>query len=669
MTRPPGKRDAAGAGHGRFRVGPWEVLPRRNLLRRGSERRRLEPLVMDLLVRLARSPGEVVGRDELFREVWEGRVVGDEALTRAVSALRKALGDDARRPRFVETVPKRGYRLVARPEETGAPGPSSAPGRRSRAAAALGLVGLIVLASFAIAPVLPLSRIGSDQAPAPPVVPPVPLDPRPLTSLPGVESEPALSPSGDRVAFSCRAPGRSFDLCLQSLETDRVRRPAGGPLDELAPAWSPDGGSLAYARRSPSGGCSLWIVELRDETERRIGSCGAEGWPSLDWSPDGALLAVSARWVPEAPYRVALLSLADGGRRVLSGRPEGGGGGPADARFPAFSPDGRLLAWSRQEGNEARIRVAEVASGERVRDLAPQTGKIRGLDWSADGGRIVLSSNRDGSYRLWTVPADGGALRSLGGPRDAHLPAVGGRHGLLSFVGWRSEINLWLVPGDGSPVRRLFPSTRWDLAPALSPDGGRVAFVSHRSGSPEIWAGAVDDHSPIRLTRFGGAPVDHPSWSPDGERIVFEMRSDDGSRLWEVPVAGGAARPLVGAEAERGIERSSSSPWRRPVVIPAGFPVRIDPERGMVGEVELPAPFRRCCGVGFSERGDVVVSLVEGQESDLLLARWPSVPAPAPPLPFEEATLPASGLRAAHLVLRSIGPLGGLQPGRLPSAR
>jgi TolB-like protein/DNA-binding winged helix-turn-helix (wHTH) protein/Flp pilus assembly protein TadD len=100
-------------GNGSFRVGEWVVRPALNQLARGEAVTRLRPKVMDVLAHLAARPGEVISKDELLDAVWAKKFLGDTALSRAVFELREVFGDDPQHPRYIETIPKRGYRLVA----------------------------------------------------------------------------------------------------------------------------------------------------------------------------------------------------------------------------------------------------------------------------------------------------------------------------------------------------------------------------------------------------------------------------------------------------------------------------------------------------------------------------------------------------------------------------
>ena len=112
----PIARSEARAPHA-FRLGGWRIEPGLGRISTETTERVIEPKVMDVLVHLAARQGEVVSSDELIAFVWAGRPMGDNPVHRCVSILRRALGDDAHRPRYIGTIPKRGYRVVA-PVET-----------------------------------------------------------------------------------------------------------------------------------------------------------------------------------------------------------------------------------------------------------------------------------------------------------------------------------------------------------------------------------------------------------------------------------------------------------------------------------------------------------------------------------------------------------------------
>ena len=96
-----------------FRVGSWLVQPGLNIVSQNCTGTRLEPKVMEVLVCLASRAGEPVTKETILKTVWPETFVSDDVLTRSISELRRVFEDDAREPRFIETIPKRGYRLVA----------------------------------------------------------------------------------------------------------------------------------------------------------------------------------------------------------------------------------------------------------------------------------------------------------------------------------------------------------------------------------------------------------------------------------------------------------------------------------------------------------------------------------------------------------------------------
>ena len=106
-----------------FRLGELEVRPASNEIVAGGAVQRLRPLLMQLLLRLAAEPGQVVRRETLLAEAWPRRMVADEVLSRTIAELRTALGDEAKQARYIETLPKVGYRLIA-PVSRQQPAPS-----------------------------------------------------------------------------------------------------------------------------------------------------------------------------------------------------------------------------------------------------------------------------------------------------------------------------------------------------------------------------------------------------------------------------------------------------------------------------------------------------------------------------------------------------------------
>jgi DNA-binding winged helix-turn-helix (wHTH) protein len=110
-----------------FRLDGWLVEPSRNRLVKGTTAIRVRPQLIDVLTCLATRPGQVVSKSRLLSEVWCDRYVSETGIARCMAELRQLLADDAREPRIIETIPKRGYRLIARVEPLHAPAAIEAP--------------------------------------------------------------------------------------------------------------------------------------------------------------------------------------------------------------------------------------------------------------------------------------------------------------------------------------------------------------------------------------------------------------------------------------------------------------------------------------------------------------------------------------------------------------
>ncbi len=96
-----------------FKVGDWTVNPSLDQLSRDGRTKTVSPLVMAVVVYMAQRPGQLVTADELISEVWGGSIVSDRPVYQSLTRVRQALGDDSHNPRYIQTIPKKGYRLIA----------------------------------------------------------------------------------------------------------------------------------------------------------------------------------------------------------------------------------------------------------------------------------------------------------------------------------------------------------------------------------------------------------------------------------------------------------------------------------------------------------------------------------------------------------------------------
>lgn len=531
------------ADNGALYIGAWQVQPVLNEISGPEHTTRVEPKVMQVLLRLAEQPGEVVMREQLLDAVWPDVVVTDDVLTRSISELRKAFGDDARDPQVIETIPKAGYRLVA---------PVTHEEDRAEGEPVLGRSAswlqwpLVMLAGVVV---VGLAAVGywlwQPRAPVLPMGPP-----EPFTSYPGPEHWPALSPDATRIAFARQDPdGGGWDVYVKLVGADAVLPMAQGPGHAASPTWSPDGRFVAYIRYPEGGGCQIEQVPALGGPVQTVASCGANIYPDLALSPGGAWFAYSDRMTDQEAFRIYLLRpggrTADAQRHALTDPPPGVWGD----HDPTFSPDGTLLAFTRSLSEGQQDVYVVPTDGGSARRLTFDNRNVKGHTWTEDGAALVVASNRSGREQLWRVPVDGGDPTWVPvGDQGITFPTFAAGH--LAYRQMSFDTNIWRFDrnpaADTLSVRgTIVASTRWDLHPRLSPDGARLAFTSDRTGTFEVWIARRDGTVPRQLTRMGGPFTGTPRWSPDEQQIVFDSRPDGQADLYIIDTAGGQVQRLT----------------------------------------------------------------------------------------------------------------------------
>ena len=390
-----------------------------------------------------------------------------------------------------------------------------------------------------------------------------PLEPMravPLTSYPGIEGAGSFSPDGDRIAFwwNGEAPDDS-DIYIKLIGPGPPLRLTTDPAWDHSAAWSPDGRHIAFLRGQPEGmkKMGLYLVPALGGTERKLaetrGPATILQGTCLTWSPDGRWLAV-CDWADDSPgpLSVFLLAVDSGERRRLTRPPENSTAGDAS---PAFSPDGRTLAFARYGSGLA----SDLYLLDLDEDLTPKGEPRRRTFTEAtttspvftpDSRDIVFSSGPFAKPSLWRVPVSGsGSPERLPIGERGYFPRIS-RQGNLAYTTGEVDLDIYRVDlpmtdGATGAAVKLISSSRVDSGPRYSPDGDSIAFQSARSGSYEIWKCDRDGSNPVQLTSLGAPVTGRPHWAPDGKSIAFTSDVEGEFDVYVVNADGGAARRLT----------------------------------------------------------------------------------------------------------------------------
>jgi serine/threonine protein kinase/Tol biopolymer transport system component len=371
-----------------------------------------------------------------------------------------------------------------------------------------------------------------------------------LTSQPGAELFPSLSPDGQWIVYSGEGAGNR-DVYLQSVTGQTpINLTIDSPADDEQPAFSPDGERIAF--RSSRNGGGLFVMGRTGEAVRRVTQ---EGFNPA-WSPTGTELAyttVATEFRPQnEEQRGTLMVVPAGGglpRKLLD-----------RAMLPRWSPSGRRIAFSGGlRGVEGTSNIATVPSaGGAVVPVTRDAFLNWNPAWAPDGLHLFFASNRGGSMNIWRIAIDEASGEPRGEPEAITTPASFAAHLSVSADGrslaytavleTQNIEKLQLDPAKAEVIGDPMPVTtgsRFWANPDPSPDGSQVVFYSQVGPEGDLYVARSDGSRGLRQLT-DDRPIDRvPRWSPGGERIaMFSDRSGE-LHVWSISADGSELRQLT----------------------------------------------------------------------------------------------------------------------------
>jgi Tol biopolymer transport system component len=374
-----------------------------------------------------------------------------------------------------------------------------------------------------------------------------------VTSFPGAEGMPSLSPDGNFVVFTWRGIDTTepADVWVKAVDGDELRRLTNTPqFHEAMPAWSPDGRQIAYSRLTGIQSDGVFLVSPLGGPERKVAA--ESGSPA--WTPDGQSL-VMAGAIADGPG-IFQQVLETGARRRLTQSPAG-----FFDDFPKVSPDGRTIAFARTKLPQSALFVVPMAGGEPTR-LTEWGGNIGRLDWTPDGREILYPQLDTSGMRIFRIAATAGQTPApvAALPIGVNMLSVSrlraGQTYRVALGYGQPDIGLRLVDLESATQAGVFAtvtpfcdSTRVDMPGRFSKDGRRLAFESDRNGDAQIWVAGRDGSDLRSVTALKASFVNVGSWSPDGRFVAVEGIADGNSDIYVVSADGGPPRRLTNGRA------------------------------------------------------------------------------------------------------------------------
>ena len=557
-----------------YRFDDFVVDAKSRALSRDGQTVPLTPRVFDTLLAFVTRPGETITKEELMNSIWSDSFVEESNLTQNVAVLRKALGEDSKHPKYIVTIPGKGYRFVPdvvtdivttgltveTPSSNGETRSTDTPKSSAlqnetirRMPIRLMIAVPVMLIAVSAVAVLFVSGFFSGVPDAPSVA-----RTRQITSFAGLDLYPAFSPDGNAVAYASNKSG-TFEIYTRQLVPGApdVQLTSDGN-NNFQPSYSSDGSRIAYYSASRGG---IWVIPASGGVPKRLTDFGSK--PT--WAPDGSMIAFQSDPLNDfssgvrnaMPPSTLWVVASNGGsppQQITEvGTPPGGHGAPD------WSPDGKRIVFDSNDWAASGI-WSVAPDGSDLRSVFSEEAYMnwpRGLNaadpiFVPDGKGLLFVGDTGLSIQFAAIDSAGNATGKPVKIFDASAARV--RHINLSpdgkslvYSAINTTSNLFLSDlQNGSPTpepKQLTNSAdSRSVSPSFSPDGRIIAYQEYNAGSaPNVRLMDLDGASQRQIASVLGF---NPWWFPGGDRIGFSTSGFLGSEYWFVAADGSVERKL-----------------------------------------------------------------------------------------------------------------------------
>lgn len=514
-----------GQGRGRVRFGVFELDVKSGELRKQGKLVRIQPQPSKILAALVSRPGQLIARQELFHEIWDGTTFVDfeQGLNFCIRQIRLVLDDDAEAPQFIETVPRRGYRFIADAKFVQDPHERNEKEPRQKTRIILTYGGAALGFTFLTLTSLLIYRGNQPHMAAPSTW-------VQITNFTDSATSPALSSDGRMLALvrgpdTFAGPGQIYVKLLPGGEPMQLTHDT---MHKMSPVFSPDGSRIAY---TVGVKWDTWEVPtLGGEPHRMLPNASG-----LTWIDDHRVLFSEIKRGRHMGVVAATESRADE-RYVYLPHDEAG-----MAHRSSLSPDARSLLVAEMDSIHGWLpcRVLPFDGTSLGKPIGPPGAHCTSVAWSRDGRRMYFSSDAGGSSHIWRQRFPDGKLEQVtSGPTEEDgIAMMPDGRSFITSVG-TSEETVWVHDAKGD---RQVTSEGYAEAPSLSPDGKRLFYLVRLRGRGHFSAGLYpnDDLWAVDLITNRAEPlllnilVTGCSVAPDGQRVVCSaLDAASKSHLW-----------------------------------------------------------------------------------------------------------------------------------------